>query len=51
MEGRLGAPVAQAEGRSDFYQEYRVTICNEVRSYEWERAEGSSAATTTGGEA
>ncbi len=42
--------VAQAEGRSDFYAEYRIVVCNEARSYEWRRAEGSSAATTMGGE-
>ena len=27
---------SQAEGRSDFYERYRVAVCEEVRSYEWE---------------
>ena len=43
--------VAQAEGRSDFYAEYRIAVCNELRSYQWKLGEGSSSATTMGGEA
>ena len=27
---------SQAEGRSAFYDRYRVAVCEEVRSYEWE---------------
>ena len=30
---------AQSEGRSDFYQSYRVVICEEVRGSEWEFAD------------
>ncbi len=31
--------VSQAEGRSDFYERYRVAVCEEVHSYEWELAD------------
>ena len=31
---------SQAKGRSDFYERYRIAVCEEVRSYEWELAAG-----------
>ena len=30
---------AQSKGRSDFYQSYRVVICEELRRDEWERTD------------
>jgi heme-degrading monooxygenase HmoA len=29
--------VAQQKGRTDFYERYRVAVCEVVRSYDWER--------------
>lgn len=31
---------AQARGRADYYERYRIVICDEVRAYEWERRNG-----------
>ena len=39
---------AQVEGRSDFYAEYRIAVCDEVRCYEWHL--DTIEATTRGGE-
>ena len=29
---------AQAKGRSEFYEEYRIALCEEIRSHEWKAA-------------
>ena len=34
---------AQVEGRADFYEEYRIAVCDEVRCHEWHMDEGSPA--------
>ena len=34
---------AQVEGRADFYEEYRIAVCDEARCYEWHMDEGSRA--------
>ena len=35
---------AQSKGRSDFYQSYRVVICEELRGDEWEQADNTGDA-------
>lgn len=39
---------AQQRGREEYYDEYRLTICEELSSHHWHRARGAASEGATG---